>query len=368
MAYPTGELCVDLHAIADNWKKMNSYTGAAAECGAVVKANAYGLGVERVAPKIYHVGCRHFFVANLKEGMQLRSLVGMDAQIYVLAGCIAGAERAFIDSNLIPVIVSVEMLNRWLRCCDGDTNARSVLKVNTGMGRMGLELKEFQVLVESPEVFERAGVFMLMSHFACADERDHQLNIIQQDRFRGLLSSLVSAGVNLKASIANSAGVFLGEACHYDLVRPGIALYGGNPTPWKENPMASVVGLRLPVIQTRSLEAGEYVGYGATKKFDTPRRIAVAAGGYADGIFRSLSNRGCGWLNGHKVPIVGRISMDSTIFDVTDVPGAESLEVGYSIELLGDHISIDELADAVGTVGYEVLTSFGSRYQRCYMG
>ena len=366
MAYPTGELYVDLRAIADNWRSVNAAVSDGCDCGAVVKANAYGLGVERVAPKIYQAGCRHFFVANLREGVQLRSLVGMDAEIYVLTGCIEGAEKAFLERDVIPVIVSKDMLDRWVKAVGDDERARCVLKVNTGMGRMGLEPEEFFKLLDAPDLLKRAGVYMLMSHLACAENPEHALNARQISWFQKMLEALKQKGLDVKASLANSAGVFLDPSFHYDLVRPGIALYGGNPGLGK-NTMSPVVGLKLPVIQVRNLPAGEFVGYGATKSFESSRKIAVVAGGYADGIFRSLSNKGYGWVNGVKVPIVGRISMDSTMFDITEADNASDIKAGSSIELLGEHVSINELADAAGTISYEILTAFGARYQRCYV-
>lgn len=367
MAHPTGELTVDLRAIADNWKLLNSRLASGVECGAVVKANAYGLGVDRVAPKIYAAGCRSFFVANLKEAMQLQSVVGRDARVFVLSGCIAGAEKAFIARGLIPVIVSMDMLKRWAAACDGNVASGSVLKVDSGMARLGLEVSEFDALLADIPLLKKAGVNMLMSHLACADEQGHSLTGVQLERFSAMLSSLQAAGMDVEATLANSAGVYLGAAAHHQLVRPGIALYGGNPG-CGDNPMTPVVGLRLPIIQVRRLPAGEFVGYGATKVFDNTRTIAVVAGGYADGILRSLSNRGWGVMSGVKVPIVGRVSMDSTIFDVTDVPGAEVLSEGDAIELLGPNVSIDDLAVAAGTISYEILTALGDRYQRCYMG
>lgn len=366
MAYPTGELSVDLHAIAENWRYIQRQLGTHTDCGAVVKANAYGLGVERIAPKIYQAGCRAFFVANLKEAIQLQSLVGRDVKIFVLGGCIAGAESEFIARGIIPVIVSYEMLQRWAAVAGNHDHPQAALKINSGMGRLGLESVEFDRALEEPQLLHDAGIAWLMSHFACADEANHPLNKEQIERFSASLSAIRSLGLDVKASLANSAGVFLGEAAQADLVRPGISLYGGNPG-LAENPMRAVVGLRLPVMQVRRLPAGEYVGYGATCKFDTPRIIAVAAGGYADGIMRSLSNAGWGWLADSKVPIVGRVSMDSTMFDVTDSAAANDLKEGDAIELLGEHVSIDELAHAAGTISYEVLTSFGSRFQRCYV-
>jgi len=366
MAYPTGELSVDLHAIVANWLHMNQLLKGESLCGAVVKANAYGLGVDRIAPRIYAAGCRHFFVANLKEAIQLQSLVGLDATIYVLTGCIAGAEQAFASRGLVPVIVSAEMLRRWVAANKRGVAPKSVLKVNTGMGRLGLDLRDFNALLQEKSLLRAAGITYLMSHLSCAETIDHPLNALQMSRFLTMKQQLVDIGLSVKTTLANSAGVFLGRDAQCDLVRPGISLYGGNPGV-SVNPMRSVVGLNLPLIQLRRLAKGEYVGYGATKCFDSDRLIAVAAGGYADGVMRSLSNKGWGFCLGEKAPIVGRVSMDSTMFDVTDIAGAQDLKEGDPIELLGDNVSIDDLAQAADTISYEILTSIGSRYQRSYI-
>ena len=366
MAYPTGELTVDLRAIADNWKLIRSNLNSGIACGAVVKANAYGLGVDRIAPRIYKAGCRHFFVANFKEAMQLRSLIGLDAKVFVLSGCIAGAEQEFIRRNVTPVIVSVDMFERWWSVARHESLAEAVLKVNSGMGRLGLEERELQLLCGQPQRLKEAGIAYLMSHLACADDHRHPLNMEQIERFERMSRRLGELGLEVETTLSNSARVFLGEQTHCNIVRPGIALYGGNPG-LPDNPMHPVVGLRLPIIQVRKLPAGESIGYGATKRYDDERLIAVVSGGYADGIFRSLSNRGWGYCGGKRVPIVGRVSMDSTMFDVTGAEGAERLKEGDAVELLGEHVSIDELAEAAGTISYEMLTSFGSRYQRCYL-
>lgn len=366
MAYPTGELTVDLRAIADNWRYLNRQLPEGTACAAVVKANAYGLGVDRIAPKIYAAGCRHFFVANLKEAMQLQSLVGLDADIFVLTGCNPGAESEFIRRNLIPVIVSYSMLKRWAEIAKNEERARAVLKVNTGMGRLGIEPVEFDLLLSDAELLRNARFEYLMSHLACADDQSNPLNAIQLQRFHEMKDALHGHGVKVKTTLANSAGIFLGDRAQGDLVRPGIALYGGNPGKSK-NPMQRVVGLSLPIIQVRLLPAGEAVGYGATRTFEEERYIAVVSGGYADGIMRCLSNKGWGHLFGCKVPIVGRISMDSTMFDVTDVAREGNIEKASAIEFLGDNILIDDVAAAADTISYEILTSLGSRYERCYL-
>ncbi len=366
MAYPTGELTVDLHAIAENWRYMKSQVSGEVSCGAVVKANAYGLGVDRIAPKLYRAGCRDYFVSNLKEAQQLKSLVGPDADIFVLTGCSPGAEREFIKRGFIPVIVSFDMLLRWASVAKSNPAARAVLKVNTGMGRLGIELSEFEQALNEEDLFEQAKIHFLMSHFACADESGHPLNEKQIQRFEKLKRQLEDKNIQVRYTLANSAGVFIGQSVHWDIVRPGIALYGGNPGQ-KSNPMKSVVGLNLPVIQVRHLPVGECVGYGATQCFDSERYIAVVSGGYADGILRSLGNHGWGYLAGCKVPIVGRISMDSTLFDVTEVIEKDALSSAATIEILGNNISIDDMASAGSTISYEILTSLGARYQRCYI-
>lgn len=367
MAYPTGELSVDLRAIADNWQIIQKQLNPKTQCGAVVKANAYGLGVDRVAPKLYATGCREFFVSNLKEASQLKSLISADAKIFVLTGCNAGAEEAFIRNKFIPVIISIEMLERWASHASKHSDAESVLKINSGMGRLGIESLEFEKLVEHKTLLEEASVRYLMSHFACADEPGHALNNTQMYRFEKYLAELEHVGLDVKATLSNSAGVFLSERAHHDIVRPGIALYGGNPGQ-PENPMRPVVSLHLPILQVRELPAGEFVGYGATLKFEEDRFLAVVSGGYADGLLRSLSNKGWGFLNGRKVPIVGRVSMDSTIFDITEVVQESGLPESSSIELLGSNVSVDDLAKAADTISYEILTSLGSRYQRAYHG
>lgn len=366
MAYPTGELSVDLRAIAENWHYIKKQLKPSVSCGAVVKANAYGLGVDRIAPKIYQAGCRHFFVSNFKEALQLKALIGPDADIYVLTGCNAGAELEFIKRGFIPVLVSYEMVERWAQVAQSYSAAQAVLKVNTGMGRLGVEPLEFERLLAERGLLERAKINCLMSHFACADDRENDLSQRQLERFTLMHERLKSVGLDVKLTLANSAGVFFSDEAHGDVVRPGIALYGGNPG-LSCNPMKSVVGLRLPIIQVRRLPAGEFVGYGATQSFDGERYVAVVSGGYADGIMRSLSNRGWGFLAGKKVPIVGRVSMDSTLFDVTEAPREQTLAPGASIEILGKNVSIDDLASAASTISYEILTSFGSRYQRCYL-
>lgn len=362
----SGKLTINLDAIAANWRVIASRLTSTARAGAVVKADAYGLGVARVAPALYQAGCRDFFVANLSEALRVRSLLREDARILVLSGCAPGEEGEFVRGGIVPVVTSAAMADRWLSTL-GAAECGAVLKVNSGMGRLGLELAEFELLLARSD-FPRAGFFMLMSHLACADERGHPLNGVQLERFSSMWQQFLSKVPNAMASLANSSGVFLSPEYHFNLVRPGVALYGGNPLVGQASPVQHVVTLHLPVLQVRHVEAGEAVGYGAS--FITARKsvLLTLAGGYADGLFRSVAGKGVVYLGARALPIVGRVSMDSIVVDATEVPASEMPVEGCMLELLGEHSGVDALAAAAGTIGYEVLTSMGARYRRCYVG
>ena len=368
MSASNSKLTIDLRAIASNWSSLNSLSGTAA-CAAVVKADAYGLGVQRVADTLWAAGCREFFVATVQEGEQLRACLPVDATIYILSGFFDGEVQRCLASRLTPVIVSLPMLEQW-SALDAAAVAPVALKIDTGMGRFGLSLSEFDLLLAEPSVLANLNVTVVMSHLACADEPDHPLNTLQLDRFSLIKQTLGPLLPAARFSLANSAGIRLGSEYHFDLVRPGIALYGGRqadggqefaPSPV----MSAVVGLMLKVVQVRTMLEGESVGYGATYKAYAGQRIATTAGGYADGIFRSLSNSGAGYCGSTRVPMVGRVSMDSMAFDVSKV-NEVSLQ-GVFVELLGEHQGIDELALAAGTTSYEVLTSLGERFHRVYV-
>jgi len=385
----SADLVVNLNAIAHNWLLMQAKLDRNVDCGAVVKANAYGLGMTSVVRALAKVGCRRFYVANLQEALVLRehlnilvqefSLLPGACEIVVLSGCARGEELAFIEHRLVPVLISEEMLGRWLgvlrRAGVRAGSVGSVLKVDTGMGRLGLEPEEFKRLLADKGALLDSGVSMLMSHLACADDERSEHNELQLGAFRECYEQLKYVLPACGASLANSAGVLLGRRYHFDGVRPGVALYGGNPQPIKDNMLKPSVSLALPVIQLRSLPEGGCVGYGATARFDRAARLAIVAGGYADGLFRSLSNRGECWVpsggrsagEGWRVPIVGRVSMDTTIVDISSVPEG-AVCVGDRLEFIGEHITLDEIAIKAGTISYEVLTSLGSRYQRGYTG
>ncbi|WP_054112770.1 alanine racemase [Marinagarivorans algicola] len=359
---------IDLNALAANWRVLSERLGTTT-CGAVVKANAYGLGIAPVALKLVAQGCTVFFVAHLNEGIELRTLLKAVNDIpppiiYVLQGCEAGCEWLFVEHNLRPVIISLPMLLRWQGSVHGD-HWPCAVKVNTGMNRLGLAYQEYaDSLVRHAQWWRQVPV-MLMSHLACADDPCHKLNLRQQMLFEQCVTSLKHLNPSALASFANSGGIFLGSDYHFDIARPGAALYGLNPVPGQRNRMQPVVHWGLPVLQVRHASKGEYVGYGAQTQLARDSVLAVAAGGYADGILRAAFPNIIASICGITVPLMGRVSMDSLVFDVTEV---DAVAEGDEITILNQQITADLQGAAYHTVGYEVLTSMGDRVCRRYKG
>lgn len=352
-----GVLQINLSAIRSNWRLLREHFQGRF-CGAVVKANAYGLGVAPVAQALYSEGCRHFFVATYDEGVQVRRLLPPPVRVYVLQGCKSGNEPLFIERDLIPVLCSLPMVERWLSLA-ADGARRCAIKVNTGMNRLGLAPEELLHVLKDKRL-PGAGMHMLISHMACADEPEHPLNREQLHCFSRLVKACAEVIPDLQYSLANSATVFLPESFHFDVARPGIGLYGsGHPS------LSPVVSLHLPVLQVRDLRAGESVGYGATHRAEKDTRIAIVSGGYADGVFRSLSNVAHGWFNA-RLPLLGRVSMDSCVFDLSALPLEEQPQEGDLIELLGENLRIDDVSAQAGTVSYELLTHLGARLEKRY--
>jgi alanine racemase len=349
----TAVLTVDLDAVVANWRRLAA-KGRPAEAAAVVKADAYGLGAARVAPALAAAGCGSFFVATIDEGIALRRVLPA-AEIFVLCGPLPGAEGEFTNARLIPVLNSLEQIALWSAFAPGSD---AVVHLDTGMSRLGLTTADLERVDVS-----RIRLRLVMSHMACADEPHAPMNRAQLAAFRAMAARLPAAPLSLAASSA----VFLGPEFCFDLTRPGAALYGVNPTPGQHNPMAQVVRLQGKILQVRDVDTPQTVGYGATHRVAGPARIATVAVGYADGWFRSLGNRGHGIIGGVKVPVAGRVSMDLTTFDVTAAP-AEAVHAGALLELLGDHVTVDDVAAEAGTIGYEVLTALGPRYLRRYEG
>ncbi len=345
---------IDLGGIVENWR-MLARLAAPAECGAVVKANAYGLGAAPVAGALAAAGCRPFFVATLDEGIALRQALGRGPEIAVLNGPFPGTAGEFADYGLIPVLNHPGQITEWKKAGSGRP---AILHIDTGMSRLGLAAAEFAALVEKPTGLAWRAV---MSHLACADTPEHPLNEQQRARFAAEAARLPG----VPASLAASSGIFLGASYHFDLVRPGAALYGVNPRPGRLNPLRQVVRLSAKIVQIRQIDRGESVGYGAAHVMPAPGRVATVAVGYADGWLRALGHRGCGRLAGTRVPLIGRVSMDLVTFDVSAADPAAA-QPGAMIELLGRDYGVDDAANDAGTIGYEILTALGSRYHRVY--
>jgi alanine racemase len=366
LACKTGVLTVDLDAIVANWRRLEK-TAVPAECAAVIKANAYGCGTEPVARALAGAGCKTFFVATLDEARAARAAVP-SAAIYVLDGFFQNCGDAFARIDARPVIGDLNELAEWdVFCRRSGWSGGAAIHIDTGMNRLGLTITEAQGLVPRINAGDH-GITLVMSHLACAEMLHHPLNARQLAGFR----EIAHLFTGVPASLSNSAGIFLGQPFQFDLVRPGAALYGVNPTPEADNPMQPVVELKARIVQTRNVERGEGVGYGGTWTARRPTRLAIVCAGYADGYFRAASandgTRGADVVvAGQRCPIAGRISMDLIAVDVTDLDKSAARR-GHMVTLIGEGITVDELAHHFGTIGYEVLTSLGSRYARVYKG
>tara|TARA_R110002012_G_scaffold256223_3_gene436262 strand:- start:217 stop:1353 length:1137 start_codon:yes stop_codon:yes gene_type:complete len=356
------ELVVDLAAIRQNYFDLKARLGGV-ECGAAVKADAYGIGVEQVGPTLFDAGCRTFFVATIDEGIALREILPR-ARIAVLNGLLDGTEDVFPEFGLIPVINDLEQIARIRQMCiRADRSLPAMLHIDTGMSRLGLTAEDMKWIADEPDVLGGPDWLYALSHLASADEPGNPSNAIQLSRFREQLPRLQQ---RMQASLANSAGIFLGPDYHFNLARPGFALYGGRVKDGEPSPMAPVVRLAARILQVRTVRAGETVGYGGTYKMRKDGRVATVAAGYADGYLRALSNHGAAYIGDRRLPVVGRVSMDMLAVDVSDVDRAE-IHPGGFVDLLGPHYTVNDAADAAGTIGYEILTGLGHRYTRRYI-
>jgi alanine racemase len=366
LATATGILTIDLDAIIANWRKLEK-TAVPAECAAVIKADAYGCGVDPVARALAAAGCKTFFVATLDEAGAVRAALPSTI-IYVLDGFFQNCGDAYAKIDAKPVIGDLNELAEWdVFCRRSGWTGGAAIHIDTGMNRLGLTIAEAQGIVPRINAGDH-GITLVMSHLACAENLNHPLNAKQVASFREIAS--LFSGV--PASLSNSSGVFLGAQFQFDMVRPGAALYGVNPTPEADNPMQPVVELKARIVQIRNVERGESVGYGGTWTTRRPTRLAIVSAGYADGYFRSGgSNDGTRGaevvIAGKRCPVVGRISMDLLAVDVTDLD-KNAVRRGHMVTLIGEGITVDELAHHFGTIGYEVLTSLGRRYARTYKG
>lgn len=341
-----GQLHIDLDAVIANWRALDALS--AGETGAVVKADGYGLGAAQVARALAGAGARSFFVATAREGADLRDVLGPSAEIYVFSGHMAGDTDPIRDAALIPLLNSAEQAARHRAALP---DAPYGVQLDTGMNRLGLEAADWAGLRDG---LETGPMRLVMSHLACADEPAHAQNAAQLAAFTAM-----TEGVTVPRSLAATGGILLGPAYHFDLTRPGVGLYGGLPYASAR----PAIRLSLPVVQVRDLAPGETVGYSATYTAPAPRKIATVSGGYADGLIRALSGRATLYAGDTPCPVAGRVSMDLITVDVTGLR-----DMPDHLDILCPAQTVDDLAEAAGTIGYEILTSLGARYDRLYSG
>ena len=361
----TGIILVDLARLAANWQALARHV-APAECGAVVKADAYGVGADRVIPSLYQAGCRSFFVATLNEAAHARRLAP-SAAVYVLDGLLPGTARDLAALAVTPALTSLEDARTWRSLAsNGVRTPPAALHVDTGLHRLGMSAREVRELARDATLLRRLDIALVMSHLACADEASHPMNREQLDIFHRLRSGLPPA----RASLAASDGLMLGKEFHLDLVRPGYALYGGQAAPERTTPVGAVVHVRARILQVHDVAVGGRIGYSASYRAQSPRRIATIAAGYADGVFRHASATndapgGAVAFRGKRAPIVGRVSMDLITVDVTGIDDPAP-QRGDWVDLVGPDLPIELVGRAAGTIGYEVLTRLGPRFHRVY--
>lgn len=356
-------LVIDLAALVANWRDMAARVRGA-ECAAVVKANGYGLGDVAVATALWNAGARSFFVADIEAGVRVRTALP-DARVIVLHGVPAGTEAEIAAMRLTPALSSLGEISRWRDHAHRlGRSLPALIHIDTGMNRLGLPPDELNRLCNDySSLLSGLDLNAWMSHLACADDPRNPFTAEQLARVKAALARLPRAPV----SLSNSAGIFHGADYHFDLVRPGIALYGANPAPWLPNPMRPVVRLLARILQVRDVAPPDTVGYDATHKITAPGKVAALGMGYADGYPWSLAGKGQVMIGGHAAPLIGRVSMDLLTADVTGVP-EPLLPVGGWAEVIGPHRDVDQVAREAGTIGYEVLTRLGSRYHRVYLG
>lgn len=358
-----GILTIDLAAIRHNYGVLQAQAAPGARVSAVVKANGYGLGAIEISKTLAQAGCRDFFVSSLEEGIRLRAALPQ-GRILILNGFYTSGADEYAQHNLIPVLGSFIEIEHYKKLgAKSGKPLDAYLSFNIRMNRLGLGSVETKKILGDMSVLDGINIAGILSHFACADETGHPMTETQYKIFDEIAAQFPKA----EKSLSNSSGIFRDRKYHYDLLRPGMALYGLNPTPERENPMKPVVHLNVPVMRMRIVFAGANVGYGATwtAQHDTP--LATVSAGYADGIFRSLSNSGALYWNGIRCPIRGRVSMDLTTVDLSNVPEGKRPKPGDWMEFIGPHQTADDIAGDAGTIGYEILTALGQRYERRYI-
>jgi alanine racemase len=357
-----GILTINLDAAVRNYRLLQGLAAPGARAGAVVKANGYGLGAAALGEALAAAGCNEFFVASAEEGAALRTVL-FNARIFILSGFYDGAAELYAAHNLIPLLGSFPEIEAYKKLSFRQGKKHEAfLSFNTNLNRLGMGARETETLIANPRMLEGINVTGILSHFACADEKDHPMNEAQYKIFDRIAGHFPNA----EKTLANSSAIFRDQKYHYDLLRPGMAIYGLNPTPEAVNPMQAVVSLNVPVIRTLNVRRGASVGYGAAWIADKDTVLATVSAGYADGLPRHLGNSGAFYWQGKRCPIRGRVSMDLITVDLSAIPENDHPRAGDYMEVLGPHQSADDLARDAGTIGYEILTALGQRYERQY--
>lgn len=361
-----GRLTIDLDAIAQNWAYLKDKLSGLTECAAAIKADAYGMGQAQTGKVLYEAGCRTFFVAVPTEAIALRSVLP-EANIYALNGLLPGTIEHYLEHRIRPVLGSHAELVEWIDLCKSTSKSfDAAVHVDTGIHRLGLSPDEFTATLSNPEKMGPFVPSLLMSHLACGSTPSHVMNLHQLELFK----EITAPHAHIQRSLANSAGVLMGPEFHFDLVRPGISLYGGQAIDDEPNPMRPVAKVEARIMIVRDVPEGDTIGYGASHTAGRPLKNAVVAAGYADGLLRGASSTderpgGFAMIGGYKAPILGRISMDMITLDVTDVPD-HLVERGSFVEMLGPNVAAADLAAYAQTIDYEYLTSLGQRFERIY--
>lgn len=353
-------LTVDLGAVRRNYRAVRD-TLNGVEVAGVVKANAYGLGIDPVAPTLWREGCRTFFVATAAEAFELRSILS-EADIHVFDGVQPGEEADFTRQRILPVLNSLQQIELWrAHALALGRPLPADVHLDTGMSRLGLDAAEQLRVLARPDHLKGIALDCVISHLAVAEDRANPMNQQQLAAFSNIAHGLPGR----RRSLANSSGVFLGPQFHFDLARVGVALYGANPTPERLSPMTQVIKLQGRILQVRSVDAQRSVGYGATHRVTRPSRIATIALGYADGYPLAMSNLGTAFLDNHEIPVVGSVSMDLTTVDVTDLPDGLAVP-GRLVDFIGPNNDVDAVAERAKTIPYTILTGLGRRLHRIY--
>lgn len=357
-------ITIDLKAVQANYTMLDSITEHACVTACSIKANAYGLGAEQVAKSLWLSGARTFFVATIDEAIALRAILN-EAYILMLHGYQDEKEsqELYVKLNIIPVLNSLLQIKNYEQLArTTEKKLPAVLHFDTGMNRLGLGSDETQILLQNPDKLSALDIKLVMSHFSSSDEKESPLNEQQFKKFQAIYHNFPG----IARSLCNSSGIFRSEQYHLDLTRPGMALYGLNPTPETANPMKPVVSAYAPIVQIKKADKTSTAGYNASYRFAKDTYLAVVSVGYADGLLRTLGNKGALYWKGIALPIRGRVSMDLVICDLCDLAEKNFPKTGDLLEVIGPSQSADDLARAAGTIGYEILTSLGQRYKRIY--